>query len=110
LKIKFKILLMGLLCIATVFFAAFVFDDFDGGGENKEAAVSAMAETNSICYVLREYEGYVAVFVENDPTCPMTVTDIQVSTLRELDRTLLETGIKLYSRERLMMTLEDLGS
>ena len=100
---------MGVLCITTVFFAAFVFADFESSGEEK-AAVSAMAETSSICYVLREYEGYVAVFVENDPTCPMTVTDIQVSTLRELDRTLLETGIKLYSRERLMMTLEDLGS
>ncbi len=109
-KIKFKILLMGLLIITTIFFAAFVFSDFKSSGEGQGAAVTAMAETSSICYVLREYEGYVAVFVENDPTRPMTVTDIQVSTLRELDRTLLETGIKLYSKERLMMTLEDLGS
>jgi hypothetical protein len=65
---------------------------------------------DATCYVLRDYEGYVAIYVENDPSCPMTVTDIQVSTLREIDKTLLETGLKLYSREKLMMTLEDLGS
>ena len=46
----------------------------------------------------------------NDAARPMTVTDIQTSTLRELDRKLLETGLKLYSHETLMMTLEDLGS
>ncbi|MEG1316711.1 MAG: hypothetical protein RSC86_04975 [Oscillospiraceae bacterium] len=60
--------------------------------------------------MLRFFEGYVAVFVENDPSCPMTVTDIQVSTLRELDRNLLQTGMKVRTHERLMMTLEDLGS
>ena len=109
LKAKFKMAIIGVLCLITVFLAAFVIVDF-GQAEERGEAVSAMAESSEICYVLRDYEGYVAIFVENDPTCPMTVTDIQVSTLRELDKMLLETGMKLYSRERLMMTLEDLGS
>lgn len=109
LKAKFKMVIIGILCLFTVFFAAFVIIDFRKEGDSGEA-VSAMAQSREICYVLRDYEGYVAVYVENDPTCPMTVTDIQVSTLRELDKMLLETGMKLYSRERLMMTLEDLGS
>ena len=108
-KAKFKMAIIGALCLVTVFFAAFVIVDF-GQAEESGAVVSAMADNGEICYVLRDYEGYVAIFVENDPTCPMTVTDIQVSTLRELDKMLLETGMKLYSRERLMMTLEDIGS
>lgn len=108
-KAKFKIVILGALCLFTIFFAAFVLVDF-GQAKDSGEAVSAMAESSEICYVLRDYEGYVAIFVENDPSCPMTVTDIQVSTLRELDKMLLETGMKLYSRERLMMTLEDLGS
>jgi len=109
LKSKFKMAIIGILCLFTVFFAAFVIIDF-GRAEDNSEVVSTMAENSEICYVLRDYEGYVAVYVENNPTCPMTVTDIQVGTLRELDKTLLETGMKLYSRERLMMTLEDLGS
>jgi len=109
LKAKFKMVIIGMLCLFTVFFTAFVIIDFRKAEDSGEV-VSTMAQSSEICYVLRDYEGYVAVFVENDPTCPMTVTDIQVSTLRELDKMLLETGMKLYSRERLMMTLEDLGS
>ena len=108
-KSKIKMAIIGMLCLFTVFFAAFVAVGF-GRAEDDGEAVSAMAEKSETCYVLRDYEGYVAIFVENNPACPMTVTDIQVSTLRELDKTLLETGMKLYSRERLMMTLEDLGS
>ena len=108
-KSKIKMAILGIICLFTVFLGAFVIVDF-GHAEDSGEAVSAMAENNEICYVLRDYEGFVAIFVENDPTCPMTVTDIQVSTLRELDKILLETGMKLYSRERLMMTLEDLGS
>ena len=68
------------------------------------------AEPAESSYVLRDYEGFVAVFVENDPDCPMTVTDIEVSTLRDLDRRLLQTGMKISSQESLMMTLEDLNS
>lgn len=75
-----------------------------------ETAAACFAEPEKDRYVLRDYEGYVAVFVENDPRCPMTVTDIQVSTLRELDKRLLRTGMKIDSHQRLMMTLEDLNS
>lgn len=108
-KAKVKIAIIGILFLISMVLSAFVIAD-TVKAENVDDAVSCMTENEATCYVLREYEGYVAIYVENDPSCPMTVTDIQVSTLRELDRTLLETGIKLYSRERLMMTLEDLGS
>lgn len=73
----------------------------------QEPAAEASAENR---YVLRDYDGYVAVFIENQPDSPMTVTDIQVGTLRELDRELLETGLKVATHEKLMMTLEDICS
>ncbi|MDR1130902.1 MAG: hypothetical protein LBL15_00590 [Oscillospiraceae bacterium] len=108
-KTRFKIVLVGVLFMLAIAASAFVIVNFvsaeDGG-----AAECIAAETADVCYVLRNHGGYVAIFVENNGALPMTVTDIQVATLRELDRKLLETGMKLYSRERLMMTLEDLGS
>ena len=76
----------------------------------KSESAACFARPVESSYVLRDYEGYVAVFVENDPGCPMTVTDIEVGTLRELDRRLLQTGMKISSHENLMMTLEDLNS
>lgn len=76
LKAKFKMAILGALCLFTIFFAAFVLVDF-GQAEDSGEAVSAMAESSDTCYALRDYEGYVAIFVENDLSCPMTVTDIQ---------------------------------
>lgn len=108
-KNRVKMGLMGILCVLTIFIGAFVVIDLVDA-ENSLEAAAYVEDGERICYVLREYEGYVAIFIENEPASPMTVTDIPVSTLRELDRRLLETGMKLYSQERLMMTLEDLGS
>ena len=106
---KLKMLTVGILAVAAVLMTtAAVATQTKNALEEGAAACFAEPETSS--YVLRDYEGYVAVFVENNPDCPMTVTDIQVSTLRELDKRLLQTGMKISSHERLMMTLEDLSS
>ena len=61
-------------------------------------------------YVLREYEGCVAVFSSVGDTSPMTLTDIEVGTLREADRQILNTGLAVADREELLTLLEDLGS
>ena len=61
-------------------------------------------------YVLREYEGCVAVFSSVGDTSPMTLTDIEVGTLREADRQILKTGLAVADREELLTLLEDLGS
>lgn len=109
-KIKVKIAIIGMLVLLAAFLCAFAIID-SVRFEQTGTAVSCLSENQeATCYVLRDYEGYVAIYVENEPSRPMTVTDIQVSTLREVDKKLLETGLKLYSREKLMMTLEDLGS
>lgn len=108
-KDKLKIIITCALCLCSLLCAAFAIIDLSEA-ESAEEAVACMAQSGENNYVLREYEGYVAIFVENDPSCPMTVTDIPVSTLRALDKMLLQTGMKITSKERLMMTLEDLGS
>lgn len=108
-KTKTRAFLLGIAFITALTFAsaAIVSQVAAKSLESELSCFSGGAENR---YVLRDYEGYVAVFVENNPDCPMTVTDIQVSTLRELDKRLLQTGMKVQSHERLIMTLEDLGS
>lgn len=102
---KLKGAVLGIFIVAAAVCAVLAFSGL--GYADSETDESFADE---ICYVLRDYEGYVAVFVENDPDIPMTVTDIQVDTLRELDRETLRTGLKVRSQERLLMMLEDLGS
>ena len=56
--------------------------------ENTAAAYSyvpscSLAEAE---YVLREYDGCVAVFAPVGDTAPITLTDIEVGTLRDADR------------------------
>ena len=104
---KIKAPVLGFLVICAVVFPAFAFSSV---GKAEDTLISSEAVGSEQNYVLRDYEGFVAVFVENDPSCPMTVTDIQVSTLRELDKKLLQTGMKVRTHERLMMILEDIGS
>lgn len=61
-------------------------------------------------YVLREYEGCVAVFSSVGDSSPVSLTDIEVDTLREADRQILSTGLAVADREELLTLLEDLGS
>lgn len=100
-----KKIILATVAVAAVICAAAA---FSGMGYEEPAPAESLAKEN--CYVLRDYEGYVAVFVENDPSVPTTVTDIQTSTLRQVDRQTLKTGLKVVSQEKLMMMLEDLGS
>lgn len=108
-KARIKVALIFALMLCAVSSAAFSTVKYVQK-ENSDKAAECMTETDSKSYVLKEYEGHVAVFMANDLKNPVTVTGIQVSTLREMDKKLMETGMTIDSRERLMMTLEDLGS
>ena len=61
-------------------------------------------------YILGESEGRVAVYDALDRSRPLTVTDIELSSLRESDRVLLLSGIQTDTAEELAELLEDLGS
>ena len=60
--------------------------------------------------VLGSYDGRVSVFDSGNLKTPLEVTDIDLSALREADRSQLESGLAVASREELMSLLEDLGS
>lgn len=102
---KLKALLLGVVVLGSCVTAVFA---FSGPITAENEGSQIVAEDTK--YVLREYEGYVAVFVENEPSIPMTVTDVSVSTLRKLDRETLQIGLKVKTHERLMMILEDFSS
>lgn len=61
-------------------------------------------------YMLRESGGNVAVYGREDPANPITVTGIELSSLRARDRELIEAGLPAQSPEELARLLEDLGS
>ena len=54
--------------------------------------------------------GKVAVFIPEQPETPVTVTAIELDSLRERDRDLIAAGMPVSSREELAQLLEDLGS
>ena len=60
-------------------------------------------------YILKERNGYVAVFSSNNKQL-LEMTAIPVSSLRRADRALLQDGITADSREALLLLLEDFNS
>lgn len=60
-------------------------------------------------YRLGEHKGLVAVYSGGD-TEPVTVTDIELASLRQADRDMIARGMEAGSREELLRLLEDLGS
>lgn len=61
-------------------------------------------------YVLGIYEGNIAVFYGEFQKVPAIETEIDVSTLRAVDRELLSQGIKVSTYEEVLKLLEDFGS
>lgn len=101
-----KKIVLGTLCLCAALSGSFAVSRYE---RTQTEAVACAAETKE-CYVLRDYDGYVAVYDGPKAKKPTTVTDIQTSTLRALDQQMLKNGLELDSREKLMMTLEDLES
>lgn len=62
--------------------------------------------TTSNTYTVKEYEGQVAVF-SDDNDMPIKVFETSVSSLPECDRKLLSTGITVDSPEELQRIIED---
>ena len=61
-------------------------------------------------YVLGEVGGNVAVFGADDLKNPISVTDIEVRSLRSADRALIQNGLISATQEEISSLLEDLGS
>lgn len=61
-------------------------------------------------YLLREYEGYVAVWYPAGATSPAMVTDIRTSDLPLADRAELREGVPAADRGAVMRLLEDFAA
>ncbi len=61
-------------------------------------------------YILRAGDGYICVFAAGEAQTPITVTNIELRSLREVDRQVIEQGMAVADRDELMSLLEDLGS
>lgn len=67
---------------------------------------SALAEKEPIGFILKAYQGKVALFRENSEK-PYQILDIEVYLLPDVDRELLEQGILAETEEELKKFLED---
>lgn len=83
-----------------------------GGMETATPIISQAAEGRAVedGFVLRELDGYIAIYSSAFDKRPTTVTNIEVANLRKVDRELLAQGIVANTQEELMLLLEDLGS
>ncbi len=83
------------------------------GVERRKSAAAArqaeMQERAPVGYVLRAYEGHLAIYRENGIR-PYRVLDTEVWLLPEEDRTALEDGILLKTEQELRQLLEDWDS
>ena len=95
----FRIVLCICLMALAVTMAAFTLADFRRAAAGDSGAL-----------MLGAWQGSVAVFDRGDPAAPISVTDIELSSLRATDRALIERGMPVESEEALLSLLEDLGS
>lgn len=70
-------------------------------------SLSGAAE-DSVCFVLREYDGRIALFSESSEE-PLAVYDTPITSLYPGDIELLREGIRLKNRAEVVRLIEDLG-
>ena len=112
LLLKRKLTLLSLLALSALMCVTATVQSFllRAAAEKSFPAVEEKYTSfETAAYILKEHNGYVAVFSSNGSHL-LEMTAIPVGTLREADRYLLESGIAADSRETMLMLLEDFNS
>ena len=114
-KLWMKLAGTALLAGTAAVCAAAAIGGIASAAEPKQTAAADFAYVPSCSlaeaeYVLREYDGCVAVFASAVDKDPITLTDIEIETLRDADRQILNAGLAVADREELLTMLEDLGT
>lgn len=110
-KSTIKTAIIACLCAVSVVTVAAAFRiGAESGPEEQTVAAMSYPEPECEAYLLRESEGFIAVFSAIDTAEPITVTDIEVCTLNDNDRKLLLSGITAENKAELLSLLEDLSS
>ena len=76
-------------------------------GSEVLAQAKQIADDITRCYVIREYEGKIALF-EDGGTQPLAVYSSELSELTDADALLLREGIRLRTMTEVSRLLEDL--
>ena len=112
-KLWMKLAGTGVLAVAAVWSAAAAIGGItgpaDAAAEPEAGTIVWPGSVDDAEFILREYDGCVAVFAAGESS-PMTMTDIQVKSLREADRALRNAGLPCETRDEVLTLLEDLGS
>ena len=98
-KTGIRVMICGILAAVAAIMAGYTITGFGEKGPVQDSL-----------YMLRESGGHVAVYGRENPATPITVTDIELSSLRRRDREMIEAGLPAQSPEELARLLEDLGS
>lgn len=69
---------------------------------------SATSEGDTVCFVLREYNGRIALFIESSDE-PLAVYKMPLTSLYPGDVELLREGIRLKNRAEVTRLIADLG-
>jgi hypothetical protein len=99
------------LTLSSVIIITSIAYDARGENANAEVMISETPETTdeSIGYILKEYEGKLALFRENS-TKPYKKLEVDISTLTDLDKELVRQGIVVKTEKELNALLEDYTS
>lgn len=110
-KLWMKLAGCGVLAVTAVLCASAAIGGITGGvrASDEEGLVGWPLTMDDAEFVLKEYDGCVAVFAVGGHE-PVTTTEIDVRTLREADRALLGAGLPAANRDEVLTLLEDLGS
>lgn len=110
-KLWMKLAGCGVLAVTAVLCASAAIGGITGGvrASDEEGVVDWPLTMDNAEFVLKEYDGCVAVFAVGGHE-PVTTTEIDVRTLREADRALLGAGLPAANRDEVLTLLEDLGS
>ncbi|MGN0653784.1 MAG: BofC C-terminal domain-containing protein [Oscillospiraceae bacterium] len=102
---------MTLICLAScAILSLSVMTVTIAANNKKPEAKTISAETyRSEIYILREYNGKLAVF-NGDDDVPSEIFDVYINSFGEVDRNALYKGITAYSEEELSRLIEDYTS
>lgn len=75
-----------------------------------EEIYAAYADRSGTEYLLKNRDGFIAVYKAETDRDPVSVTSIELAGLRKADRAMIEKGIPVLDRVELLKLLEDLGS
>lgn len=77
--------------------------------ENSEIPTMASRSSSLNTYTVKEYEGHIGVFYNNEST-PYQEIDVDVASLPQADQVLLKDGIRVTDIDRLNSIIEDYES